>query len=134
MKHAFIDANGILTAWGFMASEGDNTRIEVEDDFALESGKWRRVDDQWVPHEPARTVPTAVTMRQARLALLGANKLSAVDPAISALPSPQKEAASIEWNYSSIVERNSDIVAMLGPILGLDEAALDALFIEASSL
>jgi hypothetical protein len=84
------------------------------------------------PIPPA--VPTQVTMRQARLALLAAGKLSAVDTAIAALSSPQKEEAQIEWDYSSTVERNSAIVALLGPALELDDEALDALFTAASKL
>ncbi len=79
-------------------------------------------------------VPAQVSMRQARLALLNAGKLAAVDTAIASLPSPRKEAARIEWDYSATVERGSAIVALLGPLLDLDEAALDALFIEAAAL
>jgi hypothetical protein len=73
-------------------------------------------------------------MRQARLALLVAGKLSAVDAAIAALPSPQKEAAQIEWEFSSAVERNRPLVQTLGPALGLSESDLDQLFITAASL
>ena len=79
-------------------------------------------------------VPQTVTMRQARLALLAAGKLSAVDAAIVNLPSPQKEAAQIEWEFSSVVERDRPLVQMLGPALGLFDADLDALFIQAAQL
>ena len=79
-------------------------------------------------------VPAEVTMRQARLALHAAGKLTAVNAAINALPDPPKTAALIEWEYSSTVRRDSQFVAMLGPALGLDSAALDALFVAASKL
>ena len=79
-------------------------------------------------------VPQAVTMRQARLALLGAGKLSAVDAAISALPEPTKSAAKIEWEFSSEVQRNRGLVVQLGTALGLDDKALDALFVAAAKL
>lgn len=79
-------------------------------------------------------VPQEVTMRQARLALHAAGKLTSVNAAISALPDPPKTAALIEWEYSSTVRRDSQFVAMLGPVLGLDSAALDALFVAASKL
>lgn len=79
-------------------------------------------------------VPAAVTMRQARLALLGAGLLDDVDAAINSLPSPQKEAARIEWEYAAEVRRNSGLVPGLGEALGLDAAGLDALFVEASKL
>ena len=79
-------------------------------------------------------VPTEVTMRQARLALHAAGKLTAVNAAINALPDPTKTAALIEWEYSSTVRRDSRFVALLGPALGLDAAGLDALFIAAAKL
>ncbi len=94
--------------------------------------------DGWVIYdaEPSVVVPVPaeVTMRQARLALLAAGKLAAVDAAINALPDPPKTAALIEWEYSNSVRRDSQFVALLGPALGLDAAALDALFVAASKL
>lgn len=83
---------------------------------------------------PPTPVPTAVTMRQARLALLGAGLLDDVEAAINALPSPQKEAAKIEWEYSQEVQRYNGFVSVLAPMLGLDEARLDALFLQAAAL
>lgn len=80
------------------------------------------------------TTPKAVTMRQARLALLGSGKLAAVDAAIALLPEPQKSAARIEWEYSGEVKRHNGFVAALGPALGLSEAQIDALFVAASKL
>lgn len=104
-----------------------------------ESGsEWVVYMDGDVP--PAQTtivgdpVPAEVTMRQARLALHAAGKLTAVNAAIAALPDPPKTAALIEWEYSSTVRRDSQFVALLGPALGFDAAALDALFIAASKL
>lgn len=78
--------------------------------------------------------PQEVTMRQARLALHAAGKLTAVNAAINALPDPPKTAALIEWEYSSTVRRDSRFVALVGPALGLDAAGLDALFIAAAKL
>lgn len=103
------------------------------------------VDGEWVnPQPPVYVpqpdvpvpviVPSAVTMRQARLALLGAGLLDDVEAAIAALPSPHKEAAKIEWEYSQEVQRHNGFVAQLGPALGLDAAALDALFVAAARL
>ena len=85
------------------------------------------------PPAPA-AVPAAVTMRQARLALLGAGLLSSIDAAIAALPSPQKEAAAIEWEYSQEVQRHNGFVSVLAPMLGLTEAQTDALFVQAATL
>ena len=94
--------------------------------------------DGWIvaDEEPpiAASVPAEVTMRQARLALHAAGKLVAVNAAINALPDPPKTAALIEWEYSSTVRRDSQFVALLGPVLGLDAEGLDALFVAASKL
>jgi len=79
-------------------------------------------------------VPQVVTMRQARLALLGAGLLPGVAAAINALSSPQKEAAQIEWEYSQTVERNRGFVLLLGAALGLTELQLDNLFTQAAAL
>lgn len=79
-------------------------------------------------------VPQVVTMRQARLALLGAGLLPGVAAAINALSSPQKEAAQIEWEYSQTVERNREFVLLLGAALGLTALQLDSLFTAAAAL
>jgi hypothetical protein len=79
-------------------------------------------------------IPQSVTMRQARLALLAQGLLPLIDAAIAAMPSPQKEAAQIEWQYSSTVERNKPLVQALGPALGLTDASLDQLFVTAAGL
>jgi len=79
-------------------------------------------------------VPNSVTMRQARLALLAAGKLSQVDAAINSLPEPQRSEAKIEWEYSGEVLRNKPFVQSLGAALGLSNDDLDALFIEAVKL
>lgn len=83
---------------------------------------------------PMPPVPSSVTMRQARLALLGAGKLAAVESAIDALSEPAKTAARIEWDYSNDVRRHNGLVASLGPALGLTDAEIDALFRVAAGL
>jgi hypothetical protein len=81
----------------------------------------------------AKVIPSVVTMRQARLALLETSKLHLVDLAIDSLPSPQKEAAQIEWEYSGEVHRNKEFVLLLGAALGLTSEDLDNLFLLAST-
>ena len=88
------------------------------------------------PHtlETDTTVPAYVTMRQARLALLQAEKLNLVPAIINSLPSPIREAANIEWEYSSEVQRYNGFVSQIGPALGMTSADIDALFILAKGL
>lgn len=103
----------------------------------------RQADGTWNAYVAGDTLPTVpdvpyvpaeVTMRQARLALLAAGKLAAVDAAINALSEPTKTAARIEWEYSGTVRRHQPLVLALAPALGLDAAGLDALFVAAEAL
>ena len=79
-------------------------------------------------------VPASISMRQARLALLGAGMLASVGAAIAALPEPQKSAATIEWEYSNEVQRHNGFVEQLAPVLGLTTDQLDDLFRAAAQL
>jgi hypothetical protein len=81
-----------------------------------------------------QSVPSSVTMAQARLALLAAGKLDAVAPAIEALPDPEREAARIKWEYAATVDRTDPFTALLGVAIGLDEQQMDELFIAASGM
>lgn len=83
------------------------------------------------PEEVPPVVPMVVSGRQARLALLAAGKLQAVTAALAGLPDGQREAAQIEWEYATAINRQSPIVELLGEALGLD---LDALFLQANVL
>lgn len=82
------------------------------------------------PVEP----PASVTMRQARLALLQTGLLVMVDAAIATLPSPQREAALIEWEFAATVDRKSNTTALLAVALGMTDEELDQLFTLASNL
>lgn len=86
------------------------------------------------PKEPEIVVPSKVTMRQARLALLQAGLLDDTEALIASLEGPDGQAARIEWDYSSEVFRNKPFVVALGSQLGLDDEQLDALFIAASQI
>ncbi len=80
-------------------------------------------------------VPQAVTMRQARLALLAAGKLDAITAAIASIQNAAtRAAAQVTWEYSTEVQRHNGLVAQLGPALGLTDADIDALFVAARAL
>jgi len=84
---------------------------------------------------PRVIVPTSVTPRQARLALLQIGKLDAVSAALTAIPDPaRRTAAQIEWEYAAVIERNSPLVTSLAAGLGLTAAGIDALFEAASRI
>lgn len=87
------------------------------------------------PEQMRAMVPTRVTRRQARQALLLAGKLDSVPAAIAAIPDPvHRGLAQIEWDDSLEFERHRPLLIQLGAALGLDSAALDQLFITAHAL
>lgn len=84
---------------------------------------------------PPPVVPSFITMRQARLALMGAGLLDDVDTAIAAISDPTtRKAAQIEWEFSNELQRNNAFVALLAPALGLSGVQVDALFVQAAVL
>jgi hypothetical protein len=94
----------------------------------------RKSDEQIAAIEAAK-IPRRVTMRQARLALLGAGLLEQIDAAINAIEdATQKAAAKIEWEYAQEVDRDHQWVQGLSTALNLTEQQLDALFTQAASL
>lgn len=83
----------------------------------------------------APRVPAKVTRRQARQALAMAGLLAAVQPAIDAIPDPlQRQLAQIEWDDSQDFERDRPLLIQLGHAIGLDDAGIDAMFIQAGGL
>jgi len=112
----------------------------LDESAVMLGGEWVQVwkvseaAPEEIAQRKAALVPSAVTMRQARLALLGAGKLALVDQAISSMKEPQQSAARIEWEYSGEVQRHNGFVAALGPALGLTSEQIDALFIAAATL
>ena len=94
-------------------------------------------DGSWVVETalpPQPQTPQSVTMRQARLALLSAGLLAAVNAAIAAMPGVAGEAARIEWEYAQTVERDSPLVAGLTAALNLTQTQIDDLFALAATL
>jgi hypothetical protein len=126
--------------------EGGTVANVVEQDDAPQiPGTWVACGDAgpgWLfdgssftdPRPLPSSAPQSVTMRQARMALLAAGKLSQVESAIDALPEPNRTAARIEWEYSNEVQRGNSFVALLGAALSMSESELDALFTQAATL
>lgn len=83
-----------------------------------------------IPTDPS--IPSVVTMAQAKLALLYAGLYEQVEQALADLPEPQKTAALIEWNHRQTLERGHPLVGQVADGLGLTEQQLDELFLDAS--
>ena len=78
-------------------------------------------------------VPDVVTMAQARKAIiLSGVGIAAVEAAIASIDDDtQRELALTDWEYSTVVRRDSGLVQSLAPLLGAD---LDAMFTLAATL
>ena len=81
------------------------------------------------------SVPETVSRRQLRLALAFAQfDLSQIDQQINQLPEPNRTFALIAWNDAVVFERKDALLNQLALQLGLNEEALDDLFINAGKL
>lgn len=103
-------------------------------DFMLSqypNGNYRSVEES---PSIVSSIPVNVTMRQARLALLAAGKLDAVNAAVAAMTGAQGDAARIEWEFSNDVWRYRPLVLALASQLGMTDADLDALFVVAAAI
>lgn len=76
-------------------------------------------------------VPAQVSSAQAKIALKRAGYLPAVKDAIDALGD---EEVGIWFTDARVWERSNPYVAQIGPAVGLDEAAIDALFRQAAEI
>tara|TARA_R110000868_G_scaffold410670_1_gene699676 strand:- start:555 stop:923 length:369 start_codon:yes stop_codon:yes gene_type:complete len=107
----------------------ENTIVAVFDEDGISRGSCLASSlpegteiEPYIPPPPV--VPSVITMRQARLALLMADRLSEVNAAVN----QAGEAAQIEWEFATEVHRNWPLVAALQSGLGLTDDDLDALF------
>ena len=105
--------------------DGANTQVEGVLGVLLQADWETMRDDEMRARNP---VPQQVTMRQARLALLGAGLLDDVEVVIAAAG----RAAQLEWEYASTVDRDSPVIAVVQQQQAMTEAQIDDLFREAA--
>ena len=75
-----------------------------------------------------------VSMRQAKLALMQAGRLGAVEAAINSLDEPARTEALIDWQSATVVERSHPRLALIAAAAGLSQAELDELFAAAAAI
>ena len=85
----------------------------------------------WTLQEPPP--PAAVSMRQARLALLASGMLDAVETAIKGMAGDVGTAARIEWEYATEIRRDNPLLAAISDKLGIS-SQMDDLFVMAARL
>ena len=129
------------TLWRLEKDDAAQAWVAVEDNSTIERFNFARADfpdakpptlPKYVPKVVA--VPEVVTMRQARLALLGAGLLAQVNTAVANMAGTEGDAARIEWEYAQEVRRDSPLVAALSVALGLTDETLDNLYKVAAGL
>jgi len=113
----------------------DGVPMTVPDDMANRHrqmlAEWEaqgNVIEPYVP--PPEPVPSAVSMFQARAALLAAGLYEAVDAAI-------QQAGGVNlvaWEYATEVRRDSPLVAAMAQQLGLTDEQVDQLFRQAAAI
>jgi len=104
-----------------------------EDNIEKERSAKEQYDILWSQELKAR-LPSVVTARQIRLALLDAGLLDSVQTAFADLAEPMKTKAQIEWEYATEIEKYSPLIQKLYPKLGLTEEQLDDLFVAATEI
>jgi hypothetical protein len=120
---------------------GDDTVVRVRDAAFIPNDSLNRdraAYDGWVaaggvpdPYvAPLAAAVTSVTPRQARLALLNAGLLDAVQAAVDTAGGSTK----ITWEYAISVNRDDPLIGTLGAALSLSGAQIDALFDAAAAL
>lgn len=129
------------TLWRVEKDDTAQAWVAIEDNSTIERFAFTRADfpDAQLPALPEYVpvvdpVPEVVTMRQARLALLGVGMLAQVNAAVASMSGAEGDAARIEWEFSSTVERHRPLVLSLIAALGLTDAQLDDLFRQAAAL
>ena len=129
------------TLWRLEKDDTAQAWVAIEDNSTIERFNFTRADfpDAQPPALPEYVqvvvaVPEVVTMRQARLALLGAGLLAQVNTAVANMPGAEGDAARIEWEYAQEVRRDSPLVAALSAAFGWTSAQLDDLFTEGAKL
>ena len=108
-----------------IASDGDDHKAAAEAVLAK--------------HDPTKELVVhadSITARQLRLWLLSKGLKSAqVEAAIATLPADQRDAAEIEWEYTSNFLITNPLVAVIGGVLlSLDPAGIQAGFDDAAKL
>lgn len=86
-------------------------------------------------NEPFQNVPTTITARQLRLALVDRGiDIGKIDEIINALPGEQKTAAQISWEYAHTFKRNNPMLLQVAEAIGITEEELNDIFIKGNLL
>lgn len=117
-----------------LGSKNDKSTWRIDFAESATAEQQQAAEHVVLQYEYAEDIPVAVTMRQARLALLQSGLLPNINDLIASMPGEGGEAARIEWDYSNIVERGRPVVEAIAAELQLSGEQVDNLFILAATL
>ena len=128
---AILDADGRVVTF---------VRLDVPEGWSPPDGHTAVPDDElpegWEPAPISSPVPGSVSARQIRLWLVTHGiSLETVDATIDSIADAiTRDTVRVEWDYAPYFERSHPFLVPLAAALGLDEAAVDQAFREASTL
>lgn len=135
----FINANFNNVINGVLVSEWELTELMPSDKLInplWDGSKWTEgaTDSEIIEKERA-LLPKCVSQRQIRTQLvLNGFNLNDIQLAINELSEPDKSIAQIAWDYAITFERDSPLLICLAANLGLTQAQVDEIFLNASKL
>lgn len=131
-----------LADWGVYRVAKVEQPVYDPETQALEEGQPVQVEGIWTqvwnvrsltPEELKSRVPQSITKRQARQELIEAGLVGAVENAINSIEDATQKALMFSWwNDSQNYERDRPELAAMATSIGLTDAQLDAMFINAS--
>lgn len=112
MKTAFVNQDGVLVSFGYMAADGDNLPIEVDEDFDHVPGEWKYVDDEWIPYvDPVATAAANAAMRDGLLRVAAVRIAPLQDAADLDVATAAETAALKAWKTYRIALNRVDVTA-----------------------
>ena len=131
LEATWADENDVVVkCQAYSNGQMDMLRADLGADAAQYESLIAEVEATYSPSSPPQPirVPQQVTMRQARLELLSRGLLDDV----AAMVAAAGREAQIEWEYASLVERGSLVIAGVQQQQGFTDAQIDDLFREAA--
>ena len=112
----------------------ENQVIECSDISEIPQGLAYETFEYTEPIFSNIVVPQEVQLWRARtvLKLLGMEQV--IEVALNSLDEPLKTGALYIWQFGTTVERNSQTVLLLQTVLGLTDAQVDDIFIQAENI
>lgn len=125
------DNNGIIT---LIPMNESSSLYQEYLQFLIAGGTVEPSDLFSVEEEIAFNTPTEVSLWKLRFVLSQMQLEQSVTDAMNQLPEPQRTAANYIWNYGNSIDRHSSTIQFIQTSLGLTEAQVNNIYIQANSI